>query len=137
MTHSIFIIEDDEIMQECITSAVKKALPGFGHNNHGEESSLATRADIFCFTNGIEAMSEIDAHTPSLIFLDILLDGPDGFTFLNELASYSDLGKIPVVIITSLELATNDLSDYGVIGILDKATMTPEEIGSYARRYCR
>ena len=71
-----------------------------------------------------------------MIFLDILLDGPDGFTFLNELVSYTDTAKIPVVIISSLDLSDKDLSVYGVVGVLDKAEMVPKDIKRYARQYC-
>ena len=44
-----------------------------------------------------------------MIFLDILLTGPDGFTFLNELISYSDTAKIPIVIVSSLDFSGKDL----------------------------
>ena len=114
----IYIIDDDEIMCECIKNAC-------GHNT-----------EVLVFSNAIEAMSKIDEKKlPSLIFLDILLDGPDGFTFLNELLSYSDTEKIPVVIVTSLNVGDTNLSEYGVVGVLDKDAMTPEEILSYVKEY--
>ena len=112
----IFVIDDDEIMAECVARVCGKAK---------------------IFQNAIEAMNAIIAgEMPELIFLDILLDGPDGFTFLNELISYTDTAKIPVVITTSLELK-NDLSVYGVVGVLDKTQMTPAEIKHYVERYTR
>ena len=80
-------------------------------------------------------MGQIDKDFPNLIFLDILLTGPDGFTFLNELASYSDTSKIPVVVISSLNLKGKDLSDYGVVGVLNKDTLTPKEVENYVKRY--
>lgn len=112
----IFIIEDDEIMAECIAKAV-----------------APTPTKIFA--NGITAMSALGNKLPSLIFLDILLDGPDGFTFLNELASYQDTAKIPVVIISSLDFSGKDLTSYGVVGQLDKSKMTPAEIKGYVERF--
>ncbi len=113
----IFIIDDDEIMAECIARATK------------EPTKI--------FSNAIEAISAINDELPSLIFLDILLDGPDGFTFLNEIASYQDTAKIPIVIITSLDVSNIDLSQYGVIGILKKEHMTPKEIRAYVDKACR
>ena len=71
-----------------------------------------------------------------MVFLDILLDGPDGFTFLNEMASYTDTAKVPIVVVTSLDLAGNDLTSYGVVGVLQKDRMVPREIREYAERYC-
>ena len=43
--------------------------------------------------------------------------------------------KIPVVIVTSLELSGRDLSDYGVVGVLSKETMRPEEMMEYVLKY--
>lgn len=112
-----FIIDDDEIMAECIARAV------------GESAEV--------FSNAIEAMQVInDDGVPDLIFLDVLLDGPDGFTFLNELASYTDTEKVPVVIVSSLDFSKNDLSKYGVVGFLNKDSMEPKEIRSYVEEYC-
>ena len=114
----IFIIDDDEIMASCIKRAIKGEAKIFG--------------------NAIDAMVEIsDGRIPDLIFLDVLLDGPDGFTFLNETASYSDTAKIPVVIVTSLDLPRNDYSVYGVVGVLKKEEMTPEDIRKYVNEYCK
>ncbi len=108
----IFIIDDDEVMAECIARYC------------GDEKTQI-------FSNAIEAMNAIDDEKPRLIFLDILLDGPDGFTFLNELASYGDTSKIPIVIVSSLDLKNRDLSEYGVIDIINKDTMVPEDVKKY------
>lgn len=112
----IFVIDDDEIMTECVARAAQK--------------------ETKVFTNAIEAMRALDEEMPEMIFLDILLDGPDGFTFLNELSSYVDTAKIPIVIISSLDLSNKDLSSYGVTGVLDKAKMTPKDIKKYVEQYC-
>lgn len=113
----IYVIDDDIIMAECIARACRIK-------------------DVRIFGNAIEAMTATnEGELPELIFLDVLLDGPDGFTFLNELVSYTDTAKIPVVIVTSLELMDRDLSEYGVVGVLDKAKMTPQEILGYVREY--
>ena len=111
----IFVIDDDFTMAKCIASAAKK--------------------ETRIFSNAIEAMDALDVEMPKLIFLDILLTGPDGFTFLNELISYSDTARIPIVIVSSLDFSGKDLSSYGVVGILKKDTMTPDEIKGYADEY--
>lgn len=114
----IYVIDDDEIMCECIVRAC-------------EDENVQT------FSNAIEAMAAMsESKIPNLIFLDIMLDGPDGFTFLNELMSYSDTAHIPVVVVSSLDFKGKDLSEYGVVGKLDKATMVPQEIKKYVREYC-
>lgn len=110
----IFVIEDDEIMRECIVRAC------------GEGASVRE------FSNGVAAMNAIaEGELPDLIFLDILLDGPDGFTFLNEMVSYVDTAKVPIVIVTSLDLKGQDLSGYGVVGVISKDEMRPQDVQSY------
>lgn len=111
----IFVIDDDLTMAKCIANATKK--------------------ETRIFSNAIEAMNALDLEMPTLIFLDILLTGPDGFTFLNELVSYSDTAQIPIVIVSSLDFSGKDLSSYGVVGVLNKDTMTPDEIKEYADEY--
>ena len=107
----IYLIDDDLRMAECLARYLRP-----------EETRI--------FSNAIEAIQNIDEDTPKLIFLDILLDGPDAFTFLNELVSYENTAKIPVVIVTSLKLKTASLKPYGVKRILSKETLTPEDIKS-------
>lgn len=114
----IFIIDDDEVMAEC--------------------AALATKKETKIFSDAYAAMAEIaDGDLPEMIFLDILLTGPDGFTFLNELVSYTDTAKIPVVIISSLDLNERDLSAYGVVGVLSKDTMKPKDIERYVEQYAK
>lgn len=111
-----YVIDDDEVMAECIAGATKNK----------------TRI----FTNAIEAMGAIsEGEIPKLIFLDVLLDGPDGFTFLNELGSYTDTARIPIVIVSSLDFGGKDLSLYGVVGVLSKEKMKPEDIRRYVEQY--
>ena len=105
----IYIVADDEIMAECI--------------------KRATGRECLIFRNGYELMAAItEEKLPEIIFLDILLDGPDGFTILNELSSYSDTAKIPIIIVSSLDFSGRNLSIYNVKKILKKEEMRPEEI---------
>jgi len=113
----VFIIEDDREMAECIARSVKQI----------EDIEIDIFGDV------IAAVQALDADLPRLIFLDVLLDGPNGFTLLNELSSYSDTAKIPIIIVSSLNLSGQDLSAYGVVKVLNKETMLPAQIISAAR----
>lgn len=114
----IFIVDDDAVMAKCI--------------------KRISRTEATIFSNAIEAMECISrGEIPDLIFLDILLDGPDGFTFLNEIVSYSDTREIPIVIISSIDFSGKELSSYGVVGFLNKDNMLPEEIRSYVEKYAK
>lgn len=114
----IFVIEDNELMAECIGRAVRCA-----------------QKEAAIFQNAIEAMNALDDELPEIIFLDVLLDGPDGFTFLNEIASYRDTANIPIVIVSSLNLKLKDLRSYGVVRVLDKSTMMPADIVECVKEY--
>lgn len=116
----IFILEDDPIMAECLARAAKQALPGGA-------------VGIRTFGDAITATAELAEHLPDLIILDILLSGPDGFTFLNELISYQDTAAIPVIVVSSLDLAGEQLADYGVVATLCKDFMTPQALQAAIR----
>ncbi|MBQ6414322.1 response regulator [Candidatus Saccharibacteria bacterium] len=113
----IYIVDDDIVMAKCIARAC------------GER-------EVRIFGNAIETMEAISSgELPDLMFLDILLIGPDGFTLLNEMVSYTDTARVPVVLVTSLEMAERDLSNYGVVGVLEKETMKPEDVKRYAWQF--
>lgn len=112
----IFVIDDDEVMAECVARAI------------GGETEI--------YSNAIDAMNEISSgKIPEMIFLDILLDGPDGFTFLNELISYTDTARIPVVIVSSLDFNKRDLLTYGIVEVLSKENMKPTDIKRIVGKY--
>ena len=107
------LITSDHILAENLTRYLKKFIknPTIRH-----------------FSDAISAVSALEKEIPDLIFLDFLLDGPDGFTYLNEIASYSDTNSVPVVLISSLYHRLPKMSSYGVIAYLDKSTFTPDDI---------
>mgnify|MGYP002753821770 CR=1 FL=1 len=110
-----FILEDDPIFARLFSKSLRRAFPDFTVN---------------IFENAIDAINALpDGCTPpSVIILDVLLTGPDGFTFLNEIASYSDLSNIPIIIVSSLNFPMQTLESYNVKKILNKATMTPQDL---------
>ena len=115
----IFIIEDDPILATLFQSNLDKFF-------HQKNLNYQTRI----FSNAIDAISAMpeDCLAPRLLILDILLTGPDGFTLLNELASYPDLAKIPVIIVSSLHFSMPILEAYNVKKILNKTTMHPSDL---------
>ena len=114
----ILILEDDPAMAACFRFNL---------------AALAPDLDIATCSDAVAAISDLSAALPDLILLDVLLPGPDGFTFLNELASYSDTAAIPVILISSLDLLAQDLSHYGVRAIFTKDTLTPAALQRTAR----
>ena len=112
----IFIIEDD---------------PDFAEIYQKHLARNFSEIPLQIFYNAIEAnaaFSELsEEELPSLIILDILLTGPDGFTLLNELLSYPETSQISVLLISSLNLGQMSLHAYNVRSILNKETFTPAD----------
>ena len=114
----IWVITSDLLLGECVV----RALPDY---------EVRVLGDVFT------AIEQIDDAAPEMIFLDLLLTGPDGFTFLNEIASYPETSKIPVVTISDLDLSRQDLQIYGVVGKLQKDTMTPKMMRDLTQKYAK
>ena len=112
----IFIIEDDPDFAEIYQKHLTRNFP---------------EIPLQIFYNAIEAnaaFSELsEEELPSLIILDVLLTGPDGFTLLNELLSYPETSQIPVLLISSLNLGQVSLQAYNVRAILNKEAFTPAD----------
>lgn len=117
----VWIIEDDEIMTECLARAINACW-------HNSTKDICSSHMIRTFSDAIAAVSALNDEIPDAILLDIMLTGPDGFTFLNELNSYHDTMNVPIVIVTSLDMSAQDLCQYNVAEVLQKETMTPIEI---------
>ena len=112
----IFIIEDDPDFAEIYQKHLQRNFP---------------EIPVAVFYNAIEAnaaFSELsEEELPSLIILDVLLTGPDGFTLLNELLSYPETSQIPVLLISSLNLGQMSLQAYNIRAILNKETFIPTD----------
>lgn len=76
------------------------------------------------------AIQKIDSNRPTIILLDILLNGQTAFALLNEIRSHSDLYQIPIIVCSNLASDFNfkDLSSYGIKYVLDKTIMQPDDL---------
>ena len=110
---SVLIVEDDKWLAEQYARVLKLA---------GYKTNISLHA--------LAAIQAIDDDKPDIIILDVLLSGSTAITLLNELQSYSDTGKIPIILCTNLasEISIDDMEPYGVKKILNKATMAPDDL---------
>lgn len=104
-----------------------------------EQQSRTLRAAGFKVrhaSDGLAAIEAIDHEQPDVVVLDVFLPGPNAFTLLHEMKSYSDLAVIPVVLCTSsaADIAPDWLKAYGVVSVLDKSTMYPQDIVAAVRK---
>lgn len=78
--------------------------------------------------HALAAIDSIDREKPDVAVLDMLMPGPNGMTLLHELQSHVDLADIPIIVCSSLQLDLNKLSPYGVVAVLDKSTMSRNDL---------
>ena len=78
----------------------------------------------------------MDDFSPSVVIADVLLKGNTVFPFLHELASYEDTWNVPVILITTEAemISGTNLTQYGVVRVLDKSTMGVDDIITATRR---
>jgi DNA-binding response OmpR family regulator len=117
-TKKILIVEDDKWLAEQHARVLKKA---------GLQPIVTLHA--------VAAIKAVDDDHPDAIVLDVLLTGSTAFAFMHELQSYSDTGKIPIILCTNLagDLLLDDVAPYGVRKILDKTTMAPDDLAAAVR----
>jgi CheY-like chemotaxis protein len=87
--------------------------------------------------NGREALDYLkEATRPSLILLDMMMPGMDGWSFRRELQKDPALAEIPVVILS----AHGDVRDAAlVLGVADylRKPLKVESVLEIAERFCR
>lgn len=85
--------------------------------------------------SAIKAIEIIDKKLPDLIISDVFLTGGTIFALLHEMQSYSDTGRIPIILCTAFadNFSAEGLKSYGVKSILSKTSMTPESLLTVAR----
>lgn len=114
MKKPILLIEDDQWLADSFLTVLRSR----GH----EVTQLST---------AYEAMEWIDKNNPALIVADVLLGDHNTFTLFHELQSYPDTARIPVIVCTTLgksRLSRADLGSYGIVEVLDKVTLTPDQL---------
>jgi len=119
---SVLLIEDDMWLADSYKDVIE---------SKGFECNVVVTAE--------EAIGMIDTKTPDVIVADIMLGDRTVITLLHELQSYDDTQKIPVIICSSIAKSAAHLQDqlheYGVVEILDKATVTPESLAVTVEEY--
>jgi signal transduction histidine kinase/DNA-binding response OmpR family regulator len=102
----VLVVEDDPEQREMMTRLLKKS---------GYES--------VCASDGNEALKTLDECRPSLILLDLMMPGMDGFDFLAALHRRPGPSP-PVVVITAKDLTPDDVRrlNGGVAEVVRKGT---------------
>lgn len=110
----IVLVEDDRWLAESYSRILTQA--GYG---------------VGVARDGNEAIRLIETERPSMLLADVMLEGHTVIGLLHELQSYGDTERLPVVICSALtgsHMSVERLHQYGVRAVLDKATLTPEQL---------
>ena len=79
--------------------------------------------------NGVEALKAVERSIPRVILLDLTMPVMDGFTFLRELRGRPGCGGVPVVVLTALDLTTEDRRQLrGATQILNKGDLRMSDL---------
>ncbi len=110
---SILIVEDDEAMRELL----RRSLESHGYVVHQA-------------VNGRHALQQLVAATPAVILMDLMMPEMNGFELLEELRKHEEWRELPVVVMTSKDLTSEDRGRLhgSVETILQKSTYNREDL---------
>ena len=84
--------------------------------------------------DGQQALEMINAHTPTLVFLDLMMPVMDGFEVLFRLRSTPITRRIPVIVVSAV--SQNEMLDLpGVSKVIAKSTMRVSEVQGLIQKY--
>jgi len=115
----VLLVEDDPVQRERVRSWLE-----------GQQWTVQEAG------NGREALARLQADTPDMILLDLMMPEMDGFSVVAALQKESSWRDIPVIVVTSRDLDAEDRArlNSGVQSVLVKETFRPAELVERIRR---
>jgi signal transduction histidine kinase/DNA-binding LacI/PurR family transcriptional regulator/AraC-like DNA-binding protein len=115
-TNSILIVDDDARTREFCLDVVTRGLPG---------CPVRTASD------GAAALAMIAQEIPSLVILDLMMPGMDGFEMLDRMRADPQTRQVPVVILSGRPLNLEDvkrLEKHALVTLQSKGILSEGEI---------
>ena len=112
-TTFILVAEDDPVLKNLL-----------GHTFAGKYQTLYA-------SDGNEALALFEQYHPSVVLLDLMMPGVDGFTFLQNVRARTDAAKdTPIIVVSNLgqEKDKDRAKQLGANEYLVKAEVSVEEI---------
>src|SRR3989338_1791604 len=111
---TVFLIDDDSSIRKVYTA----------------KFSLHPDFTIQSAINGKEGLDKLQEFIPDLILLDVMMPKMDGFEVLEKIKKNAAFKKIPVIMLTNLENATDkaEAIKRGADCYFVKAFYTPQEV---------
>jgi CheY-like chemotaxis protein len=106
----ILLVDNDDAVRSLLTKALERA-----------------RHQVTGACNGQEALNYLrqGQDLPQLILLDLMMPRLNGWQFLKDRKQEPRLAAVPVVVISSVELASSQFAPFGVAGYLQKPFTIP------------
>jgi DNA-binding response OmpR family regulator len=86
MPEKILVVDDERDMLDLLTVNLKR-----------------TGYEVIVARNGFEALVLARRHLPDLVLLDLVMEGPDGFTVCETLHRQPATSRLPVIILTAAD----------------------------------
>lgn len=86
--------------------------------------------------DGAQALSILEQQTPMLILLDLILPNMNGFDFITRLRQHHHWQRLPVVVMTAMDLSSSDSADLDgkVLGIIQKGVHLRQDLLEQVRK---
>ena len=122
MAKRILVIEDDEQISHVYSINLKKM-----------------GLDFEVLIDGEAGLKKASTWKPDLVLLDLMLQGKDGFWFLEERKKKPELMKIPVIVLSNLgqEQDKKRALDLGAAEYLVKADMSIKQVMDKVTEYTK
>ncbi len=110
---AVLIVEDDNHMRQLSVQLLQRE----GWN-------------VRAATNGRTALAELAEETPAVILLDLLMPEMDGFEFIQETRKHPEWSRIPIIVVTSLDLTVEERAQMrgNVVNVVQKGSFKVEEL---------
>ncbi|MGD8628245.1 MAG: response regulator, partial [bacterium] len=82
--HRILVVDDEEHIRKIVRFQLEKS--GY---------------EVECAEDGLEALKAVEARTPDLILLDLMMPNMDGYEVCKRLKSDYQTNHIPVIMVTA------------------------------------
>lgn len=109
----VLVVEDDRFLRELMAEKLK----GSGY-------------EVVEAEDGDDAFKKIQSQKPSVVLLDLILPGMDGFAVLRETRKLPEFANTPIIVLSNLGQA-DDIQRATKLGATDyliKAHFTPADI---------
>ncbi len=118
----ILIVDDDPQALDLYQAVVRQGLPGY---------------PVITATDGAAALKSMADRAPSLVLLDLVMPGMDGFQVLDWMRSNSSTRPVPVLVLSGRALSLDDfarLEKHTRIRFQSKGILSEEEMAAYLRQ---